>query len=269
MTLRGFSEILAKKQALDAARPIPAEIVEPLVRWFEFEMTWAEQALEGGRLSREEVGWLIERGAADDGSVSRAGVLTLNCHRAVQLVGELTGEDNQGLSEERIQHLHRCLRAGLGTDGGRYRSGEARLAGGGGGRTERNLVEDGILPRADKVPILMNGFGRWYSSVDPGPETALETHFRIVRIQPFSYGNYAVGRMLMTLVLGRAGYPPIVIPPDLRDEYLESLFLAVTAGDKSDWRDLMMGLLSESLDACLVAAAKSLADVARRPADGP
>ncbi|MFM8537068.1 MAG: hypothetical protein ACKOES_03205, partial [Planctomycetaceae bacterium] len=41
-----------KKRALDAARPLPPDVVQSLDAWFRVELTYTSNALEGNTLSR-------------------------------------------------------------------------------------------------------------------------------------------------------------------------------------------------------------------------
>lgn len=55
-------------------------------------------------------------------------------------------------------------------------------------------------------------------------------HYKLVHIHPFYDGNGRTSRLLMNLVLMQAGYPPTIIPVELRSEYYEHLKTA-NSGD--------------------------------------
>lgn len=52
---------------------------------------------------------------------------------------------------------------------------------------------------------------------------AAEAHYRLVKIHPFQDGNGRLSRLLMNLILMRAGYPPTLIRVEDRQEYFKSL----------------------------------------------
>ncbi len=54
-------------------------------------------------------------------------------------------------------------------------------------------------------------------------ETAFDAHRDFVAIHPFRDGNGRAGRLLMNLVLLRAGYPPIAVRPEDRPAYIRAL----------------------------------------------
>ena len=86
-------------------------------------------------------------------------------------------------------------------EAGRYRRVDVRSAG-----TEH------LYPPNYRVPDLMDQFERWLhdsSRLHP-VEYAAEAHYRFVAIHPFLDGNGRTGRLLMNLVLLKAGYPHVV-----------------------------------------------------------
>jgi Fic family protein len=97
----------------------------------------------------------------------------------------------------------------------------------------------------------MAEFAHWLANAEPGPETAFDAHYRLVTIHPFSDGNGRTARLLMNLILFRAGYPPLVIAPEQRVAYLDALQQRQTTGDDGDWTKLMLDRLEAGLDAYL------------------
>jgi len=250
--------IAAKKDALDAARPLPAEIVKALADWFELELIYAGLAFEGLHLSRETVAEVL---AGDATAARRLSLDEFETVRRLQkanlLVGACSYPGAGKPGEQTVVALHRALRLGVSPGAGQYRTGLINPADPSG---EQELARATILPHVSRLPMLMKGLGEWLQGGEPGVDLALEAHYRLVRIMPFADANQAVGRLLMNLLLGRAGYPPIIVYPEHQDDYHEALEAALLHNDKSRWRAFMTGLLDQSLDACLVAAARGLVD---------
>ena len=69
----------------------------------------------------------------------------------------------------------------------------------------------------------MGDFARWLGTAPMTPETAFAAHRRLVDTHPFNDGNGRTARLLMNLVLLRAGYPPVALRPDDRPAYLQAL----------------------------------------------
>jgi Fic family protein len=64
---------------------------------------------------------------------------------------------------------------------------------------------------------------------------AAKVHHRLVAIHPFDDGNGRVSRLVMNLIVMRAGYPPIVIKNETREEY----YLALSKADNGDFQQLL------------------------------
>jgi Fic family protein len=90
--------------------------------------------------------------------------------------------------------------------------------------------------------------GLWLRGLTPSPEIAIKAHIDLVTIHPFSDGNGRTARLLMNLLLMRGGYPPMVILPEERPDYIDSLEKSQLIGDKTDYDDFMYDKLDASLD---------------------
>lgn len=255
--MRGFSEILAKKQALDEARPLPAELVERVSDWFERELLCQQDAMAGRTLGRERIENLLAAPPDPQAPDLDPEVVALLRHRlALAWVGRVSYPGAPAPTLQSVAGLHRIIGTGPADGAGRWRTGPPRLDSSEESEYGRSGV---ILPHHSKIELLMRGFGAWLAAVEASPESAVEAHFRLARIQPFPSDNLVVGRLIMNAILGRAGYPPIVVPAAALDTYLSELAVALVEGDKSGWRGFLMPRLGESLDLCLVAAAQAVA----------
>jgi Fic family protein len=72
-----------------------------------------------------------------------------------------------------------------------------------------------------------------------------------VTIHPFADGNGRTARLLMNLILLRGGYPPVVIGPEERADYLDALEAAQLGGEMEGYERYMAGRLLASLDGYL------------------
>jgi Fic family protein len=87
-------------------------------------------------------------------------------------------------------------------------------------RTETGRHE---FPSPAELPALMGDFANWLRPDPASTATAFAAHLRIVDIHPFNDGNGRTARLLMNLVLIRAGYPPIAVRPEDRPAYIAAL----------------------------------------------
>lgn len=83
-------------------------------------------------------------------------------------------------------------------------------------------------------------------SDDPLPERIAAIHNEFERIHPFLDGNGRTGRLLMNLILGRLGYPPVIIYKRDRDRYLRALRRA-DAGECGPLGELIARSVTDNL----------------------
>jgi Fic family protein len=94
----------------------------------------------------------------------------------------------------------------------------------------------------------MANFAAWLAGASATAQTAFEGHLRLVSIHPFDDGNGRTARLLMNLLLLRAGYPPLVIGPEERPAYLDALEKAQADGDRAAYDAFMAERLLAGLD---------------------
>jgi Fic family protein len=235
-----FDDIAAKKAALDAARPLPPEVVRNLADWFDVELTYTSNAIEGNTLTRSETALVLEKGLTIGGKPLKDHIEAVNHLNALHLVRAIA-EERAPITERRILDIHALvLRSIDDRNAGAYRSVPVRIAG---SRT--------VLPAPVKVPASMAEFGRWIGHAAPTPENAFAAHYRLVSIHPFIDGNGRTARLLMNLLLFRGGYPPAVVPPERRGEYIDALERGQTTGDEAPFNEFMATQLVSGLDAYL------------------
>jgi fido (protein-threonine AMPylation protein) len=115
-----------------------------------------------------------------------------------------------------------------------------------------------VLPAPVKVPKLMEELGAFLKA---GPRDlhpaafAAEAHLRLVSIHPFVDGNGRTARLLLNLLLLRAGYPIAVIRLRDRLRYLSALESVQTGGPRDDYDRLIFEACDRGLDLWLDAAA--------------
>ena len=109
------------------------------------------------------------------------------------------------------------------------------------------------FPSPAEVPALMGDFSRWLARAEAGPATAFAAHRQLVAIHPFNDGNGRTARLLMNLVLLRAGYPPVAIRLEDRVAYLVSL----QSVDREEFDRLLYTRLEATLDEYLLAASQA------------
>jgi len=232
-----LEEIKNKKEKLDALRPFSQEVLAELDAWYDVELTYTSNAIEGNTLSRQETALVLEKGLTVRGKPLKDHQEAVDHLDALRLVRELVEQDHP-ITEGNVRDIHRLVVGRtLKTEAGVYSQHRRRIAG--------SMV---VFPNPVKIPGLMKEFGNWLSQSKPSAETALEAHLRLVSIHPFSDGNGRSARLLMNLILMKDGYPPMVIRPEDRPDYLDGIEEYQLHQETSDYRAFMLGRLNASLD---------------------
>jgi Fic family protein len=123
--------------------------------------------------------------------------------------------ETRPIAEADLRNLHRLVMLRSDPDnGGQYATG-VRFVNTDAGRH--------VFPTPAEIPARMGDFARWLAAAPMTPETAFRAHREFVSIHPFADGNGRTGRLVMNLVLIRAGYPPVTVRPEDRAAYLNAL----------------------------------------------
>jgi Fic family protein len=233
-----------KKQKLDRYRPLPPELVRNLEDWFRVELTYTSNAIEGNTLTRQETALIVEKGLTVDGKTLKEHLEAVNHVEALAFVLSLARTPEATITEVDILDLHRLVLSKIDdTNAGRYRTVAVRIAG-----------AAAILPNPMKVPPLMAEFIQWLQTARGHPsEVAAQAHYRLVSIHPFVDGNGRTARLLMNLILVRAGYPPAILRKEDRRKYVNALEKAQTGGSLDDFNALIYESVGRSLDIYLEA----------------
>jgi Fic family protein len=230
--------ITAKKRRLDTLRPLSAEALANLEHYYDIELTYTSNAIEGNTLSPVETTLVIEKGITISGKPLKDHLEALDHYDAIRYVRELARQGGP-LTESDVRNLHRLVMQRSSPDiAGRYADLPRYI------RTETGRHS---FPSPAEVPALMGDFAAWLGTAPDSPETAFTAHRRLVDVHPFNDGNGRTARLLMNLILIRAGYPPIAVRPEDRLDYIRSLQQA-QAGQGSEGFD---ALLYKRLDATL------------------
>jgi Fic family protein len=230
--------IADKKNRLDRLRPLSPEALRNLEHYYDVEITYTSNAIEGNTLSPVETTLVIEQGVTISGKPLKDHLEALDHYDAIRYVRVLARETTP-LTESDVRNLHRLVVQRSRPDiAGRYAD-LARYV-----RTESGRHE---FPSPAEIPSLMGEFAKWLNAAADTPEAAFTAHRRLVDIHPFNDGNGRSARLLMNLILIRGGYPPVAVRPEDRPSYIRALQQS-QAGHGSENFD---HLLYERLDATL------------------
>lgn len=235
----GLLDSISEKRArLDQLRPLTPDALARLDHYYDVEVTYASNAIEGNTLTAVETTLVIEKGVTIGGKPLKDHLEALDHYDAMRFIREL-GRQSTPLTESDIRSLHALVvRRSQPEIAGRY----ADLP-----RYVRTETGRHTFPSPVEVPALMSDFARWLAAAPNTAETAVKAHRTLVDIHPFNDGNGRTARLLMNLVLIRGGYPPVAVRPEDRVAYIHAL-QAAQSGQGSEAFDRLM---YERLDATL------------------
>src|SRR5712691_10193840 len=211
--------------------------LDSLAAWYDVELTYSSNAIEGNTLTRSETAIVLEKGITIGGKPIKDHLEALGHRDALHLVRALAAA-GEVVRELDIREIPRLIQTRVNSDeAGRYRRRQRTIAG-----------SPLVLPMPAEIPALMGNFVAWLAATPPGPETAFTAHARLVAIHPFSDGNGRTARLLMNLVLMRAGYPSVVIGPEHRAAYIDALQALQLRSDPEPYQRFMAERLAASLD---------------------
>lgn len=218
-------------------RPLTKRSLAALDAWYDVELTYTSNALEGNTLTRSETAIVLEKGITVSGKPLKDHLEATGHRDALAYVRELATE-SEPIREVDLRNIHRLVLQRIDPEeAGRYSSHQRLIAG--------SLL---VLPSPAEIPARMGDFARWLAQAPSTPEAAFDAHEQLVTIHPFSDGNGRTARLLMNLLLWRSGYPPVVVRPEDRPAYLDSLETLQTRGDRQPYYALLCQRLEAGLD---------------------
>ena len=249
---RLLAEIGRKKTELDRLRPVSHAALRQLQKYYDVELTYTSNAIEGNTLTLRETDEVIEHGITVGGKKLKDHLEAVDHYDAVLWMRELAARPTP-VGENTVRELHRRIVARSEPEiAGVYSPHRRRIAG-----------SPVVFPNPLKIPELMQEFGAWLEQALPTPAAAFDAHFRLTAIHPFSDGNGRTARLLMNLMLLRGGYVPMAVRPEDRKIYLDALERASLADDLGPFQVFMHERLDTTLGEYLGALGEAL------PPSGP
>lgn len=234
-TFEGLDKYLhrieAKKIRLDALRPLPSAAVANIRHSLALEWTYHSNSIEGNTLTLQETRMVVEDGLTIRGKSMREHLEALNHQEAVEWVEEKANA-NHSLRTSDILGIHSLVLQKIEKEfAGRYRNAGVRITG-------ANFVP----PNALKVDEFMEELIQWVNAPDHSTHLLVKAaifHHRFVWVHPFFDGNGRTARLLLNLLLMKAGYLPAIILKNDRKKYYDALNKA----NQGDYGKLLLLIL--------------------------
>ncbi len=216
-------------ERINELRPLSPELVASIQHDLIGERVYSSNAIEGNTYSLGETIEILRTGYIDLGR-KREATEVINLGHAIEFVQSNLLGDTVPYTEKNLLDLHGILLHGINdTIAGRFRDGRVMILGAKHQPPSEREVPDLVLRFLEQLASA-GGAG----NIDP-IILASWAHWCIARIHPFADGNGRVSRLWQDLVLFRNKLTCAIIPPESKQEYLESL----RAADDGDFNYLV------------------------------
>ncbi|MEO0541015.1 MAG: Fic family protein [Cyanobacteria bacterium P01_A01_bin.105] len=231
-------QVTQLKTWLDSFRPLSPAVVAELKQRYDVRFTYHSNAIEGNTLTQSETELVLSRGITVGGKTLAEHLEAVGHKEAIDYIEALAQADTP-IGEWEIRQIHNLVIRKLSpSEADQYRQLDVKAAG-----------TDHTYPPHYQIPQLMTEFAQWLNDTQQPPlDYATEAHYRFVTIHPFRDGNGRTGRLLMNLLLLKAGYPTVVILNPQRQTYINALVQAQQSQhDLTALKQLVLSCAQDSL----------------------
>jgi Fic family protein len=211
-------------------------------QYFRIKNIYHSNAIEGNQLDIGETRQVVEAGLTIAGKPLKDQAEAKNLGHALDFLEQLAKSESEPISLQDVRQVHKLILQGIDdSNAGVFRKVDVAISG-----------SDFSPPNPLDVDPQMRDLIDWLGplSFQPNEETlptAAACHAWFAQIHPFIDGNGRTARILMNLVLMRAGYPIAVITREDRTRYYDALEQS-QASDLTPFIALMIECVSETLE---------------------
>ena len=219
-------------------------------KYFKLKDIYNSNAIEGNALDIGETRLVVEMGLTISGKPMRDQAEAKNLGAALDHLEDLAKSTNAPITLHDVRQIHTLILKGIDdANAGGFRREDVVISG-------SDYEPASHMDVANKMDVLMQWLGPLTSSGRfDAIVTAAAAHAEFAQIHPFIDGNGRTARILMNLVLMRAGYPIAIVTREDRSRYIDSLEQS-QQGDLTPFVKLISECISETLDEYEHAAAE-------------
>ncbi len=226
------------RSEVDSYRPLKPEQEQRLLQKIRLDWNFHSSHIEGNSLTYSETKSFLLWHITADGKPFRDYLEMKGHNEAVEYLLDVLKGTEIDMTEHLIRHLHQTILQeefeadAVTSDGkpakrmikpGRYKSIPNHV------KTKSGAMFYFATP--EDTPAQMTDLMTWYNKeLDENKShpviIASLFHYKFVRIHPFDDGNGRMARLLMNLILMKFGYPPVIVPFGIKDDYYNALQFA-------------------------------------------
>jgi Fic family protein len=225
------------KEEISHYKSIDNNLLNKLKDFYRVSSVYSTNAIEGNTLTESETKVIIEDGITIGGKTVREHLEAINSAKAYDFIYTLLSSDR--ITEDNILQIHKLVLSGIDDENaGKYRQEAVFISG-----TEY------APPPYKKVPELINMFIEKLNK--HGNEhiiiKAADLHAEFESIHPFMDGNGRTGRFILSLELIKNSYPPFIVYPVKRLDYINSLRVYNIKNDIAEIRNFAVENIYETI----------------------
>ncbi len=228
-----IQKIVELQIKINSHKPFSKEVLKLWQEKLRIDWTYNSNAIEGNTLTYGETAFFLREGLTSEGKPLKDYLEAKNHAEAIDYLLDVI-KGGREITEGFIKELHALLLKDI----------HFTYAKGGNGQLIKKPLNAGkykVLPNhvltisgkihkyADPIHVKddMEELIKWFNKEKTINiiEKSCIFHYKFVAIHPFDDGNGRMARLLMNLILMKAGYPPCVIKNINRRKYLEDLEL--------------------------------------------
>lgn len=243
-----FAKVDEKREMLGQQIPENNRALQRAQEEFYYLQIYHTTAIEGNTLTLEQMRSIMETGLAVGGKSILEHNEVLGLNSALQFINNTLMQRFGEITLSDILQLHKRVLGYVDP----IEAGQIR--------TTQVFVGGYVPPPSDEILDLLDEFVKWINSEDALSlhpiEFAALAHYKFIYIHPFLDGNGRTSRLLMNLILLRAGYPPVIIKLSQRQQYYEVIKQG-NAGDLRPFIRFVCKCLDDMIDAYLWVTSES------------
>lgn len=238
----GLSNLIEKidqlRSEVDSYRPLKAEQEQRLLQKIRLDWNFHSSHIEGNSLTYSETKSFLLWHITAGGKPFRDYLEMKGHNEAVEYLLDVLKGTEIELTEHLIRHLHQTILQeefeadAITADGkatkriikpGQYKSVPNHV------KTKSGEMFYFATP--EDTPSQMMDLMNWYNKEQTETKShplivASLFHYKFVRIHPFDDGNGRMARLLMNLIFMKFGFPPVIVPFGIKDDYYNALQFA-------------------------------------------
>lgn len=250
-SLRGeIDELQARVTEMRGVGKLSPDTLRHIRQYFRLKDIYNSNAIEGNALDIGETRQVVELGLTIAGKPLRDQAEAKNLGAALDFLEDLAKSTNDPITLHDVRQIHLLILRGIDDDNaGGFRRQDVVISG-----------SDYKPPSHMDVEHEVSELMQWLGPVSASGQfdaivTAAAAHAWFAQIHPFIDGNGRTARILMNLVLMRAGYPIAIVTREDRSRYIDALEQS-QIGDLTPFVKLISECVSETLEQYEDAAAE-------------